>query len=306
MTPVVIGRSANPRCFSQVKRERLGVSYEANTKAWMTGEIFTRWLRRFNNQMVLQSRHVLLFLDNCGAHPSIKLSNVRLAFLPPNTTSRLQPMDAGVIQAMKLGYRKLMMGHIATRIDEVSTASELARSITVLNAIQWVKASWDLVKTSTIHKCFIKCGFGADVPAADVPAAAAVVNNAAVHVAAADREIWEDDDLLPLLRLVPGATAKDFVDMDEATSVCYTDVPTEPTTLRLELSSDEEDEVEPTPPPSYKRAHLMMEELVSFALHHNSSSILSMAQSIKHEIQTMCLSDSSQLRQSVIKDFFTP
>ena len=44
LKPLVIGKSANPRCFSQFKREQLGVFYESNRKAWMTSEIFTKWL----------------------------------------------------------------------------------------------------------------------------------------------------------------------------------------------------------------------------------------------------------------------
>ena len=83
LKPLVIGKSANPRCFSQFKREQLGVFYESNRKAWMTSEIFTKWLRRVNNRMSLQSRRILLFLDNCGAHPSIELSHVKFYFFFP-------------------------------------------------------------------------------------------------------------------------------------------------------------------------------------------------------------------------------
>ena len=89
LMPLVIGKSANPRCFSQFKRDQLGVIYEANKKAWMTSEIFARWLRKINNKMCLQSRKILLFMDNCGAHPSLELTNVKLMFFPPNTTCAL-------------------------------------------------------------------------------------------------------------------------------------------------------------------------------------------------------------------------
>lgn len=134
------------------------MTYEANKKAWMTGEIFTRWLRCINNQMALQSRFILLFIDNCAAHPLVELSNVRLAFFPPNTTSRLQPMDAGVIQTLKLNYRK-MMRHVAAKLDEASKASDAVRSINVLDAVQWVRNAWDKLQPSTISKCFANCGF---------------------------------------------------------------------------------------------------------------------------------------------------
>ena len=45
---------------------------------------------------------VLLLVDNAGGH-SVDLHHegVQIEFLPPNTTSLLQPMDQGVIRAFK-------------------------------------------------------------------------------------------------------------------------------------------------------------------------------------------------------------
>ena len=55
--------------------------------------------------MRLEDRKILLLLDNGPAHPQAKLNNIKLAFLPPNTTSLSQPMDQGIIQTMKLESR---------------------------------------------------------------------------------------------------------------------------------------------------------------------------------------------------------
>ena len=38
--PLVIGKYLNPRCFKNVNRKNLGVIYETNKKAWMTGIMF--------------------------------------------------------------------------------------------------------------------------------------------------------------------------------------------------------------------------------------------------------------------------
>ena len=51
--------------------------------------------------MIAEGRIVLLFLDNAPSHPKILqegLKNIKLEFLPNNTTSRLQPCDAGIIK----------------------------------------------------------------------------------------------------------------------------------------------------------------------------------------------------------------
>lgn len=93
----VIGKSKKPRCF---KNARIPVEYAANKKAWMTGkswckwskfvclgELFEGWLKAWNKKLQRNGRKVLLILDNFSGHPKIKLSNIELKFLPPNTTS---------------------------------------------------------------------------------------------------------------------------------------------------------------------------------------------------------------------------
>ena len=62
--------------------------------------------------MRMQDIKILLFIDNCSAHPHLDFSNIKLAFFPPNTTSKLQPMDAGIIQNFKLIYSKKLLRHV--------------------------------------------------------------------------------------------------------------------------------------------------------------------------------------------------
>ena len=93
---LVLGKFKNPRCFNGIKQ--LPVNYDANSKAWMTSEIFTAWIKKFDCSMHQQDRRVLLFVDNCRAHPHVtQLKATKLVFLPPNTTAKLQPCDQGII-----------------------------------------------------------------------------------------------------------------------------------------------------------------------------------------------------------------
>ena len=94
---LVIGKSKNPRCFKGIDVDNLPVIYRHNKKAWMTGDLFTEWLQNWNRELKLAGKNILLLVDNCSAHPALKLSNISLEFLPPNTTSLIQPMDMGVI-----------------------------------------------------------------------------------------------------------------------------------------------------------------------------------------------------------------
>ena len=161
LKPLVLGRAKKPRCFCGFEVATLGVIYDFNKKAWMTSTIFTAWLNRINNQMRFQQRRILMFVDNCSAHPDVQLSHVKLVFLPPNTTSKLQPCDAGIIQTVKMLYRKRLLRHVLREMedDETGTASALAKSVTILDAIIWLKFAWDALQASTISKCFAKCGF---------------------------------------------------------------------------------------------------------------------------------------------------
>ena len=151
LMPLVIGRSANPRCFKSCHRTSLSVTYESNKKAWMTGEMFARWMRRIDIQMRLQNRHILLFLDNCGAHPDLQFDHVKVVFLPPNTTSRLQPMDAGNNQNMKMVYRKKQLRHILFLMNEASTASDIVKKVTVLDTILTARVTTVM---KTVRKLF--------------------------------------------------------------------------------------------------------------------------------------------------------
>ena len=99
--------------------KQLPVEYRANKKAWMTADLFTEWIRNVDKTMCRQKRQILMVVDNCPAHPNINdLENVKLAFLPPNTTSKMQPCDAGIINSMKAYYRKKLISQIIDAYDE--------------------------------------------------------------------------------------------------------------------------------------------------------------------------------------------
>jgi len=136
--PLVISKAAKPRCFRNLDIWKRPVEWRSNKKAWMTSQIMEEWLTAFNGRMKMQNRHVLLFLDNATCHPHIKLSNMRLAWFPPNTTSVSQPMDQGIVQNVKVHYRKLLMQSLLANTDCTSSGSELARTVSVPDTVIWI------------------------------------------------------------------------------------------------------------------------------------------------------------------------
>ena len=166
--PLVIGKSLNPRCFKNINRSALPVTYRANSKAWMRSDIFVEWLQHLDSWFRTMDRKILLLIDNAGSHfnpkvfdegndgeegdddndseeeviaessysaqsrkrrkltrkkkpikkkPDIKLTNIELVYLPPNTTAHLQPMDAGIIHSFKSKYKREFCRHLIQQFD---------------------------------------------------------------------------------------------------------------------------------------------------------------------------------------------
>ena len=68
----------------------------------MAKDVFRSVMHDFNKRMYRERRKVILLLDNAPVHEQCdEFSNVKLVFLSANTTSKLQPLDAGVIAAFK-------------------------------------------------------------------------------------------------------------------------------------------------------------------------------------------------------------
>lgn len=157
----VIGKSKNPRALKNVK---IPVRYTANKKAWMRSDIFESEMRRFDGQMKLQNRKIAMLVDNCPAHPLLEdLQNIELIFLPPNTTSVVQPMDSGIIKNLKFFYRRILAGR---RLEAAESNSAFNWSI--LDCLIALKSSWSMVKQSTIANCWKNAGFVVQQAVADV------------------------------------------------------------------------------------------------------------------------------------------
>ena len=159
---IVIWKAEKPRCFKGVDMSKLPVHYFSQSNAWMTGEILDSVLTRLNHRLSSCSRSIVLLMDNAGCHPhdlKEKYSNIRIVFLPPNTTSQIQPLDLGIIQNFKIHYRKLLLRFVLSKIDESNdSASQIVKSVSVLMAIRWVAEAWDSAKEETIKKYFATSG----------------------------------------------------------------------------------------------------------------------------------------------------
>jgi len=59
-------------------------------------------LKKFNEQLEAVNCSIILFMDNADRHLVGKYSNIKIAFLPANTTAVFQPLDLGIIKTLKV------------------------------------------------------------------------------------------------------------------------------------------------------------------------------------------------------------
>ncbi|GES82028.1 CENP-B homolog protein 2-like [Rhizophagus clarus] len=95
-----------------------------------------QWLQEFDYQVAQKygGQRVLLLLDNCSSHKlqGLVLPHVEVYFLPPNTTSKIQLMDSGIIMSFKRHYRYF---HIHWILEQV-------------------EAGWNNITAETIYNCW--------------------------------------------------------------------------------------------------------------------------------------------------------
>ncbi|CAE1165064.1 unnamed protein product [Acanthosepion pharaonis] len=136
---------------TKVPKDRLTMLQFTNMDGtWMTSQLFTDVMKTLDRKMFAQNRKIILFLDNATCHnllPGSNLSNIKLSFMPPNTTSLIQPLDQGIIRSFKAYYRRelVRMQIAAIHATPPVPLSEVAKQITVLKAMHMMKRALFMV-----------------------------------------------------------------------------------------------------------------------------------------------------------------
>ena len=276
----------------------------------MTGEILDSFLSSFNSKMKSQGRSILLLLDNAGCHP-VRLqgeySNIKIVFLPPNTTSKLQPLDLGIICNFKIHYRRLLLQYVIAKIDTANRASDVISSINVLVAIRWVALGWKEVKAT---KCFRKAG----------------ILNENLEVSSDDDPFLGVDETLSLGALISTAMGSlescsidHYVNGDDNLQVCVDtdsdqweanfmeglaqDVGSDAHCTVEQNDSDNEDLDIPPPSPSFKEAVQALEDVQTFLENRGCLDSAHTTSLLLNDVASNFVSSSNQ---STLDRFITP
>ena len=114
----------------------------------MTSDFMEAVLTRFNRNLLLVQKKVVLIIDNATCHAII--------FLLKNTTSRLQPLDAGIIQNFKVKYRKTLVKYVLARINDYSSAMQVIKDINILMAIRWAQEAMERSNRDDNEELFLR------------------------------------------------------------------------------------------------------------------------------------------------------
>ena len=176
----ITGHAKNPRALKDFM-DRLPVHYYSSKKAW-----FTQWITNdyFQKHLIGEIRNhqenvlkihpnevkALVLLDNAPGHPSADTlcssdGRIKTMFLPPNTTSLIQPMDQGVISAFKRRYQRKYLEEVLAieeteeDIDEDHRGERTLENIKKYNikdAIYNMAEAWNDMKATTLSNAWNK------------------------------------------------------------------------------------------------------------------------------------------------------
>ncbi|XP_064081201.1 tigger transposable element-derived protein 1-like [Macrobrachium nipponense] len=168
LKPLLLYLAENPRAFKGIFKSQLPVIWKSNKKVWVTLMVFEDW---FNDHSVpavewyLSSKglpfKVLLVLDKSPGAPS-NLSNmhpnVKVVYLPLNTTLLIQPMDQGVIANFKAYYlrRTIRSALRAIEGNKELTLKQFWKGYNITDAVRNIASAWDEVKTTTLNGAWKK------------------------------------------------------------------------------------------------------------------------------------------------------
>ncbi|KAG7170829.1 Tigger transposable element-derived protein 1-like 31 [Homarus americanus] len=240
----VIHTARKPHTYKSMDMTKLNVHWLTARKAWMFSTLSLSWfddcfvpdVKKFCEQQNVPFK-ILLLLDNAPGHSPLLLDrhpNVKVVFLPPNTTSILQPMDQELICNVKAAFStkkfKLLNDYTNTKeelrnLSDTNTDSkseddedqQLAeqevllkqfwRTFNVKKAVDFLVEAWDQLSVATVRHAWRHVLQG-------IPGVRQSKSVTGESVTAAGFSETTNDDILEVIR-DPDVTTDDMVDDDD-------------------------------------------------------------------------------------------
>jgi len=165
----MIGKAMQPLCFTGEGNEP-PLPYYSQASAWTDSNIFARWL---SEVLVPELRtrtgsHVYLILDNVNSHSRVSDPPVTVIELPPNNTAVYQPLDAGVIAALKRRYKTRLLQRLVENLDHLISSKRAHPRVQrgggldeggqahLLDAARIIVEEWDKISAEQLANCWLR------------------------------------------------------------------------------------------------------------------------------------------------------
>jgi len=169
----VIGKAAKPACFS-LRDIPSDMAYFSQERAWSDTMTMQQWFSYLFIPSIRKrtSQQVALILDNASSHGKELFDpkgQIKVYALPPNTTARLQPMDAGIIAALKCKYKYDLLVEVVSRLDGLASehfgdCKRGTRGLQegadphILDAMELCGRAWSDISERTVARCWAHTG----------------------------------------------------------------------------------------------------------------------------------------------------
>lgn len=301
LRPLIIGKAENPRALHHINRANLPCAYTHTGKGWQNRDSMMAWLMDWNDKLRAQNRRVLLLLDNASCHEvdARPLTHITLRHLPPNLTSHIQPLDAGIIRAFKAHYRRALVMALINGVERTGAMPP----VTVKDAIDFAGAAWHCVTAETIRNCWAHAGIFVHV--GPHPAVQPAASNALAAVDAVMDDLQRHLNLLFPGQALVAAEAVD-IDADEPIEEQHSDAMILDEVLKLPAEQKEEVEIDEEPAPRIVPASAASAALATAIAHFEQSPIESrdMIALLFAALERVEANRINGLRQSSMREYF--
>lgn len=210
--PFLIYNSENPRGLKKVNKSTLPIHWRSNKMSWITPSLFEDWFKNCFCPEVTQyfkskniTRKALLLVGNAQTH-AINLQNfdedVKVMFLPSNTTSLIQPLNQGIISTFKLYYIRLtlkqMLDFTQRCTGDNNSIRAFWKSYNIMNTVENTNTAWNEVNNVTLNDAWKNIW-------------PECCNNSSLATLSSDSEPAIRNEILQLGKSLSG---DDFVDLD--------------------------------------------------------------------------------------------
>ncbi|XP_054648760.1 tigger transposable element-derived protein 1-like [Dunckerocampus dactyliophorus] len=166
LKPALIYKAKNPRALKNKNKNLLPVHWMHNANGRITKQLTSDWFHKcFIPQVKLYlvekglEFNVLLLMDNAEGHAQeLTYDGVRIEFLPPNTTSLIQPIDQGVIRTFKALYTRNALQHLVEAMDleENFLLKDCWRQYTIATCLKNIHVVLKDIKMETVNASWKK------------------------------------------------------------------------------------------------------------------------------------------------------